>query len=284
MILNLLTEGLVFAGACILVSSLPLVRNLISQTSSKSLRHRWYTLAALIAFFIIGYLSYIMVFWNRPVTWFNLIVPVVFFLGAIFVWLTVTLSLQTIADVRRITLLERENITDPLIGIYNRRYLDRCLIEEYAYAQQNALPLSVLLIDVDHFKRVNDTYGHQVGDLVLKHLGKLLLQVLRSSDIAIRYGGEEILIVAPNTITSSAETLAERLRKHVEANKIKLTNELNETHEICITISVGVATLSEETSDCNKLVQNADEAVYHAKQEGRNCIFTHKCQHADGMP
>ena len=275
--LNLLNGGLVFAGACILISSLFLVRSLITQISSESLRHRWYTLAAMIAFFVIGYLSYAIVSWNRQVTWFYLIVPVVFFLGAVFVWLTATLSLQTIADVRRITLLEHENITDPLIGIYNRRYLDRCIKEEYACSQRNALPLSVLLIDVDHFKGVNDRYGHQVGDLVLKHLGKLLLQVLRSSDIATRYGGEEILIIAPNTSISSAEILAERLRQHVGAHGLKLTNELGETYEIQITISIGVAAPSPEASDCIKLVQNADEALYRAKQEGRNRTVIHEC-------
>ena len=196
-----------FAGACILIRSLFLVRNLIAQLSSGSIRHRWYTLAVLIAFFVIGYLSYVIIFWNRQVFWSDLIVPAVFFLGAVFVWLTAILSIQTITDVRRVTLLEQENIMDPLIGIYNRRHLDRCIKKEYACAQHNALPLSVLLIDVDHFKRVNDTHGHQVGDLILKHLGKLLLQVLRSSDIAARYGGEEILIIAPNTTTPSAGAL-----------------------------------------------------------------------------
>jgi len=131
---------------------------------------------------------------SRHTAWLDLIVPSVFFFGAGFVWLTATLSLHTAIDIRRVTVLEHENITDPLIGIYNRRYLDRRLQEEFIRARRYSLPLSVLLLDIDHFKRVNDAYGHQVGDLVLSYLGKLLLSAIRATDIIARYGGEEILI------------------------------------------------------------------------------------------
>jgi diguanylate cyclase (GGDEF)-like protein len=272
---NLLAEGLVIAGVGVLTVALIPVRQLITQLPARQMRSRWYTMTGLIALFIVGYISYVVTFWSRHAAWPDLIVPGVFFFGAGFVWLTATLSLQTATDVRRVMLLERENITDPLIGIYNRRYLDRRLEEECARARRYTLPLSVLLIDIDHFKRINDTYGHQVGDHVLTYLGKLLLQVIRESDIAARYGGEEILIIAPNTTTSTAASLAERLRQHVETHELVLTNESNEPREIRITVSIGVAGLSQEATDSETLVHNTDEALYRAKQEGRNCIVIH---------
>jgi diguanylate cyclase (GGDEF)-like protein len=99
-----------------------------------------------------------------------------------FVWLTTSLSLQTAVDLRRMDLLETENITDPLTKVYNRRYLDRRLEEEVARAERYALKLSVLMLDIDHFKRINDTYGHQGGDVTLSTLGNLLKASLRDVD------------------------------------------------------------------------------------------------------
>jgi len=269
---NAIAAGLVVAGAAILIGALIPVRQLIVQLPAGQLRSRWYLLTALIVSFIAGYAIYTVTFWGRHTAWLDLIVPGIFFFGAGFVWLTASLSLQTARDVRRVTLLEHESSTDPLIGIYNRRYLDRRLNEEVARARRYALPLSVLLLDIDHFKRINDTYGHLVGDAVLNHLGKLLSQTIRSTDIVARYGGEEFLILAPNTSPSSAAVLAERLRQHIEAHELVVAGELNKRQEIRITVSLGVAGLSREVADSRSLVRNADQALYRAKQEGRNRV------------
>lgn len=274
--LNWLANGLVIAGVCILIGALLPVRRLIAQLPTGHVRRRWYALTGLIALFIAGYLGYAIAFWSRPATWLDLIVPGVFFFGAGFVWLTASLSLQTAADIRRVTLLERESITDPLLGIYNRRFLDRRLEEECARAQRYALPVSVLLIDIDHFKRINDTYGHPVGDLVLSFLGKLLLQAIRESDIAARYGGEEIAIIVPNTPLSSAAALAERLRQHVETHELVVTHDANQSQVVRITVSVGVAGLTQDATDGQQLIQAADEALYRAKQAGRNRVVIHE--------
>jgi diguanylate cyclase (GGDEF)-like protein len=270
--LNLLADSLVIVGGCVLMGALMPVGKLIAQLPSEQLRRRWYALRALIVLFIIGYISYLVVFWNRHTIWLDLIVPSVFFFGAGFVWLTSSLSLQTAIDVRRMTQLEHESITDPLIGIYNRRYLDRLLDEEVSRAQRYALPLSVLLLDIDHFKHVNDRYGHQVGDLVLIYLGKLVTNAIRASDVAARYGGEELLIIATNTTMSSAAELAERLRRQVENDKMVLSSEPKNQQEICVTVSIGVAGLSQEITDSQSLIRKADEALYHAKQAGRNRV------------
>jgi diguanylate cyclase (GGDEF)-like protein len=229
-------------------------------------------LTGLIALFIVGYIGYAITFWSLHTTWLDLIVPSIFFFGAVFVRLTANLSLKTAIDVRRVSLLEQENISDPLIGIYNRRYLDRRLEEEYARAMRYSLPLSVLLIDIDHFKDINDTYGHQVGDLVLSHLGKLFLQAVRETDIAARYGGDEIMIITPNTTPTLAGVVAERLRQHVEIQELVLKNLPNKPLEISVTVSIGVAGLSQENTDIQRLIQKVDKALYLAKQKGRNRV------------
>ncbi|MBI5302778.1 MAG: GGDEF domain-containing protein [Chloroflexi bacterium] len=278
--MNVLAEGLVIAGACILLGAMIPVRQLVAQLPSGQVRRRWYTLTALILVFIAGYVGYIAVFWELATTWLDLIVPGVFFLGAGFVWLVSTLSLQTAMDVRRVALLEHENITDPLTGIYNRRYLDRRLNEEFARARRYASPLSVLLLDIDRFKHVNDTYGHPVGDLVLNYLGKLLLHAIRESDILARYGGEEFLLIAANTTASTAIALAERLRQHVETHALVLTSEPSQRQEIRISVSIGVASLSHQVFDSTELLVNADQALYCAKQAGRNRVSLY---HADAL-
>ena len=129
--------------------------------------------------------------------------------------------------------------------------------------------------DIDHFKQINDSCGHPVGDLVLNYLGELLLHAIRSSDIATRYGGDELMVLAPNTTVSSAAALAERLRQHIETHELVLSSESNQRQEIRVTVSIGVAGLGQEVADSQGLVHNVDIALYRAKQDGRNrvCVY-----------
>lgn len=113
---------------------------------------------------------------------------------------------------------EHQTVTDPLTGLFNRRHLDASLTTEVARSRRHSSPLSLLMLDVDHFKRVNDTYGHNTGDLVLKCLGKCIMQLVRDTDIVVRYGGEEFAVIAPHTFLSAAEALAERIRQTVAEN------------------------------------------------------------------
>jgi len=270
---NILTKGLLITGACVLLGALIPVYNLIKQLPPGQVRRCWYELTVLIILLIVGYASYTAVYWNRHSNWLDFIVPCVFFSSAIFVWLATSLSLQTAFDISRVTLLEHESITDPLIGIYNRRYLDRRLEEEVGRAIRYNLPLSILLIDIDHFKQINDTYGHATGDELLSHLGKLLLSAIRDSDLAARYGGDELLILAQNTTASSAGVLGERLRQHVKTNHLVTTSQSSKQQEVYVTISIGVADIGPGVTDSISLIQAADEALYKAKQAGRNCVI-----------
>jgi diguanylate cyclase (GGDEF)-like protein len=263
---------LTILGAAILIASLFPVVRVIRQLPAGILQQRWYVLLALIAFFIAGYLFYAYQFRDRHTTITDLVVPVIFLLGAMFVGLTTTLALQTALDLQRVVILENENITDALTGLFNRRYLDRRLEEEFLRARRYNLNLSLMLLDIDHFKSVNDRFGHQSGDKALRSLGNLILEAVRKTDLVARYGGEEIMIIALNTNPEGAWVLAERLRQLIESHEIEIDKKEGQPDVITITASFGVAGLTDPMATTKQLVRAVDEALYQAKQNGRNQV------------
>ncbi|MBA4420301.1 MAG: GGDEF domain-containing protein [Anaerolinea sp.] len=271
-LLPIIANGLVILGLLVLFSSLSQIRKLIKQLGTSPIRQKWFIQCGLVFFFIFGYLGYTVAFWGTYSEWIQTIVPGVFFFGAVFVWITTSLSLQTAIDIRRVALLEHENIMDPLIGIYNRRYMDRRLKEEFDRAKRYQHDLALLMIDIDHFKRVNDKYGHIVGDMVLRYCGGLVLEKVRTTDIVTRYGGEEILIIAPMTSSVGAVSLAERVRSSIHIHEFVLSNENNQQIEIKITVSIGVSYLNARVKDVDSLIKEADKAMYQAKSNGRNRV------------
>ena len=269
-----LEHFIVFSGALILFGSIFTTRRLIAQLPDGPERRHWHVMQILILIFIAGYLGYIVAFWNREASLVDLIVPGVFFLGACFVWLTSSLSLRTAVVFIRLRTLEQENISDPLTGAFNRRYLDRRLKEEINRARRHGTPLSVLMLDIDHFKQVNDTHGHQAGDKVQVDLAGLVKEELRETDMLARYGGEEFLVLALQTPDSGAVNLAERIRARLESSLIKLTATKGEEREIRVTCSIGVASFGGAIESVEKLVGIADQNLYSAKQAGRNRVGT----------
>ncbi len=180
------------------------------------------------------------------------------------------LSKQLALEVKKINLYEKIRelaITDGLTGIYVRRYLLERLNEEIPRARRHNLKLSILMIDLDHFKECNDAYGHLVGDIVLKDIAKIMKEHIRQVDLVGRYGGEEFVIALPDTDKSSAAHVADRIRQSVERHKFKAYDEI-----IAITISVGVATCPEDGDEVAELIDRADQALYKAKAEGRNKV------------
>ena len=273
--LHFIANGLVAAAIILQFLALRPVRILIALLPPGRLRFSWYVLTALIIIFIVGYCVYIPAYWGLHDRLSDLVVPAVFFLGACFVLLVNILSLETARNVRRLRVFEQESITDPLTGIYNRRYLERRLTDEIARANRYGMPLSVLLIDIDHFKRVNDIYGHQVGDLVLEGMAQLIATTLRTTDIVARYGGEEIMVIAPSTPVKTATELAERLRKVIENASFEVPIELDcDISALGVTVSIGVACIGPRIKDMQDLIQSADKALYRAKSEGRNRVVT----------
>lgn len=268
-----LINGILVLGAGLLCLSFSPLQRLIEQLPPGALRKRWNDLRALIVFFIISYMGFTFLYWIKFNDKFNLIVPAVFFYSSVMIVFVGSLALQTTNEIKRVATLQHENITDHLIGINNRRYLDRKIAEEFLRARRYALPLSMLLLDIDHFKTVNDNYGHPTGDLVLSRLGKLLFKKVRDTDILARYGGEEIAILAPQTSISSAVDLAERLRQAVEATIMVGAEECDHGQVIAITVSIGVAGMDQRVNDQHLLVEHADKALYDAKHGGRNKVM-----------
>lgn len=264
--------GPVIIGAGILILSLVPIRKLINQLPQGVMRRNWCILSCLIFFFIIGYFIYALVLGSHDISLADIVVSLIFFFGACFVWLVNVLSLKTALDVRRISWLEHENITDSLVDVYNRRYFDRRVEEEFERAYRYGLPLSILLLDVDHFKSINDTYGHQAGDFVLKNIGRVLMDTVRNTDIVARYGGDEICVIATVTGRESTVELAERLRSLVDATDIVPVDEGKGRHLIHVTVSIGVAALDRDIKTAGELLKRADIALYCAKSQGRNRV------------
>lgn len=272
--ISYLSTAMVLIGLVIQVAALAPARRLIGIIPAGSLRNKWFAMTGLIVIFIVGYFGYVVVLWGRQTEWRDLLIPGIFAFGAIFVWLTTRLSLQTAVDLMRISMLEIENVTDPLTQVYNRRYLDRRLAEEVARSKRFALDLSILMLDIDHFKHVNDTHGHQAGDVTLSALGSLIKTSLREPDVVARYGGEEFLIICIGTAIDGAVLIAERLRHLVESHRIEIPDDSGGRKTTQISISVGAAGLGASYDSKDKLIQAADKALYRAKQEGRNRVVT----------
>lgn len=175
--------------------------------------------------------------------------------------------------------LEQIAITDSLTGCYNRNYLAQQLQNEVIRNMKDQMPFSLLLLDIDFFKLINDTYGHIVGDEVICSTVEIIKQTLRQTDILARFGGEEFIIYLPNTIPSQAHILAERVISAVESNKMIFPNVNN---SVSITISMGLLSISNFTIEESKnsqnilseMFQSVDKALYQAKREGRNRIVS----------
>lgn len=270
--LLLFANSLVLVGTVILMGSLVTVRKITRRLPLGSSRTSWNAMTALISLFVAGYLAYMFVFWNEHTSLLDLIVPGIFFLGACFVWLSSELALQTAMDVMRITALEHETHTDPLTGVYNRRFMEQRLREEVSKARRYDFELALLMLDLDHFKRVNDELGHQAGDQVLIEISNLFDCELRDSDILARYGGEEFLIIATNTAPTAAAALAERLRICIEAHTFLTDFSEAAQQGIHITVSIGVASFADSSNDEESLIKLADRNLYRAKHGGRNQV------------
>jgi len=159
------------------------------------------------------------------------------------------------------------SLRDPLTGLYNRRALAERMREELARARRYGAPLSLLMVDIDHFKRVNDSYGHAVGDQVIAHVAKLLLKDRRASDIVVRYGGEELVLLLPHTPLDGAQILADRLREMVELTPYR--TPMGRDH---VTVSIGGAIFEQTMQEPSELLEAADRALYRSKREGRNRV------------
>jgi diguanylate cyclase (GGDEF)-like protein len=185
----------------------------------------------------------------------------------------VAICIENAANLQR---LKRQGITDTLTALNNRRFFEQRLQEEIEVSRRSKMPLSCMMLDVDYFKKVNDSYGHQVGDQVLREVATLIRAQLRGSDVLSRYGGEEFVALLSNTAGETAQEIAERVRSGIEAHIFSLPSG----DRFNVTISIGVATYTPTgdsgvtSSDGEFLVGHADRCLYAAKGAGRNAIVS----------
>lgn len=169
--------------------------------------------------------------------------------------------------------LREQAIRDPLTGLFNRRYLDEMLNRELARSERQSAPISLVMLDLDHFKKINDTHGHQAGDIILRLLGDLLDDLVRAGDIVCRYGGEEFVVVMPGAPLEIATHRAEEWRLAFGLMSVQYQGATLQT-----TLSAGVATYPQHARSAEQLLRAADQALYQAKQTGRNRVVGWKAE------
>ena len=168
--------------------------------------------------------------------------------------------------------LEKQALTDPLTGLGNRRYLENQAAMEIARAERSRAPLSLIAVDLDHFKRINDTYGHDVGDVVLQAFAKLARQVLRDGDVLCRMGGEEFAVLLPDTSRNQAMQVAQRLREAVATTPARVGQDAMEDGTMTYSASLGVTLVSTGETTLKPAIKRADQGLYAAKEAGRNRV------------
>ena len=182
-----------------------------------------------------------------------------------------TLVKDRIQEYHKLIIAMRKNLAllayhDQTTGLFNRRYFNMNIEREIKMSRRSKNPVSLTMIDIDNFKRFNDDYGHQKGDEVLEGVGGFIRSVIRETDIACRYGGEEMVVILPGTTTDRALKVAEKIRK-------KVASLSQQQFGVKVTISLGIATISAKYKSTAQLIAAADEALYKAKEEGRNrCV------------
>lgn len=175
---------------------------------------------------------------------------------------------QRLADIERLkNRIKEQSIRDPLTNLFNRRFLNEFMERELALARRNQKPLALVMLDLDHFKQLNDQFGHQTGDKVIEMVAKHLLRQSRKTDILFRYGGEEFLVILPNTSALQAKHLAENWRVQVQQAQVSAKHQV-----VSVTLSAGIACYPEHGTTAFNLIQAADEALYQAKAAGRNQV------------
>jgi len=189
--------------------------------------------------------------------------------------LTTTMAEQISLAIANIQLRERlrdQAIRDPLTNLFNRRYMEETLEREIGRVSRKKLPLGIIMLDIDHFKRLNDKYGHDAGDTVLREISIFLHSHLRKEDIACRYGGEEFILILPGAELNITLGRAEELQQGIQRLNIESHGQVLGV----LTISLGVVVFPDHGSDMDMLLQAVDEALYRAKAEGRNCVIVGK--------
>lgn len=234
-----------------------------TPVDSKGLRNRlWAVIVMAVAYLVYTSLGdFIPQYWEK--IGFHPLSRSLLTMGMVII-LLICLSGLALSD-RMTSLIIKEGLT----GLFNQIYIRQRLEEEIYRSKRYGHALSVLMIDLDNFKELNDRYGHTAGDHLLKYFSQLLTQTIRPSDIAARYGGEEFLILLPETDREEAHAVAERLRKRISLYPFRIDSR---KEDVLFTISIGLSTYPEYGQSGDELITLADIALYQAKKEGKNKV------------
>ena len=255
---NFIKQSGSLVNALIIISVVAIV-GFIVMMSTSTIFAILSTVLFTIAYLFISY--YVMVLFNL---WIPLVVPVI----SIVLAFALSFLVKYLIKSRDFEYQYRLATIDGLTELYNHRYFQEALTNQVEIAKRYNQVFSLIMIDIDYFKKFNDTYGHQAGDAVLKQVANILKNNSRTTDFVCRYGGEELCIILPNTSAEEALFNARRINKAIENMEI----ELNNSEKGKVTISVGVATFPDNADSAENLVKHADKSLYYAKEHGRNQV------------
>lgn len=266
----------IFIGSIILILSAIKSIQIIKELPDNAYKKNWRILFCLIGFFVISYFLLIILFINIGSDGKDIIFSIIISVESIFIYYVTYVSYLTLEKFRRIEFLEKEIVEDKLMGIYNQKYFIGRLDEEFKKYKNHDVPYSVLLLEINHFKDMNEKFGRKASDKFLIHFAKFIANNIRPSDIFARYVGVEMAIILPETDVVEAEILARKLCTLI-GNKnfdIDITNEINPLFMNC-SINIGLASSDNKINTANDILSLITEALYQAKNEGSNVTITY---------
>lgn len=265
---------LIFIGMLALLCALWPVARIRKILPEPALIRAWFVLSGFILLFICGYFSYLLISCATHESLGEMIVPVVFFFGGIFVFIVCRLFDTTATKLVDFKRLEYESIHDPLTGTFNRRHMQYSLQSQAALARRNNTSLALLLIDLDHFKAVNDQYGHLCGDNILRQVADTIVALAkRDIDMVFRYGGGEFMVMLPQTPLDGAVAMAERIRAKVADSTFEMECQ-DDFIQVRCSVSVGVGVYDHSREDIMQCLARVDTKLYKAKENGRNQVVS----------
>lgn len=263
---NLIVQVMLVGAIILFLAASTYLKKLYNMLNPGRVRNAWFGLAVLLALAVVGCVIFVGLNAtegsNHHEDW---LVASVFLVAAGFVFTVCALSCSTAKDIARLAELEQAVYFDPLTKLYSRSKILSILEAECIECQEKTTAVSVMMLDIDDFKFINDCYGHQAGDKVLEQIGQVLAEVRGKANFVGRYGGEEFLMVLPNTLPFHATAVAEHIRGAVAGKAFSLGEET-----VNLTISIGIATTVTFRETCDDLIACADRALYIAKLAGRD--------------